>query len=175
MSRFLSLVLRHRPGLIGVELDGAGWVEVDELLLGCQKQGFEIDRSLLAEIVAENDKQRFAFSEDGRRIRASQGHSVAVELDYQALEPPTVLYHGTHRRALPSILREGLRKGQRHAVHLSVELETATRVGSRRGGAVILRVDARGLWQSGQAFYRSANGVWLTEAVPVVFLEVFRE
>ncbi|WP_042420126.1 RNA 2'-phosphotransferase [Streptacidiphilus anmyonensis] len=169
-SKFLSRVLRHDPALIGVRLDQAGWVDVTELLAAAAAHGRRITRAELDRVVAENDKRRFAFSADGRRIRASQGHTVPVELGYQEAAPPTVLFHGTHPAVVSAIWREGLRPMQRHAVHLSTDRETAERVGGRRGRPVVFTVDAAGMADAGFVFQVSANGVWLTERVPPEYL-----
>jgi putative RNA 2'-phosphotransferase len=125
-----------------------------------------LDRATLDRVVGENDKQRFALSADGRRIRASQGHSVAVELGLEPREPPAVLFHGTADRNLDSIRAEGLRPGRRTHVHLSADEATATAVGRRHGRPVVLRVHAGRMHAAGHAFYRSDNGVWLTARVP---------
>lgn len=170
-SKFLSLVLRHRPDAIGIALDDAGWVGVDELLAACARHGQPISPELLRQVVETNDKQRFAFSEDGTRIRASQGHSVQVDLGYEPVEPPEVLYHGTVEKYLPAIRRDGLTRRSRHHVHLSADVATAEAVGERRGDAVILRVRAKAMHDRGMAFFRSANGVWLTDEVPAEFIE----
>ncbi len=174
-SRFLSLVLRHRPEAAGIQLDEAGWVEVSRLLVGLAAAGHPISQKELEHLVRDNDKQRFAFSDDGRRIRANQGHSVEVSLDLKAAIPPQVLYHGTVAKFLEPIFAEGLRAGKRHHVHLSADRHTAFKVGSRRGAAVILEVDARHMSEQGYAFYLSANGVWLTDSVPVAFLKQVSE
>src|SRR5260221_9788530 len=142
LSKFLSLVLRHEPGKVGLTLDAAGWVGVAELLDALARHGRVVSRDKLLEIVATSDKKRFALSDDGERIRASQGHSVEVELGYAPATPPDVLYHGTVERFLASIRQGGLVKGARHHVHLSMDRVTATKVGDRRGEAVILTVDA---------------------------------
>jgi putative RNA 2'-phosphotransferase len=164
-SKRLSYVLRHAPASAGLTLDAAGWADVDALLTAL---GWT--RAELEYVVATNDKRRFAFDETGRRIRASQGHSVAVDLGYVQVVPPPVLFHGTVERSLPAILAEGLRPGRRHAVHLSADAETARRVGARRGGAggevIVLLVDAAAMAAEGAVFTRSANGVWLVDAVP---------
>lgn len=165
-SKFLSLVLRHQPERIGIELDDAGWVDVDALLSACAAHGRRLSRAELDHVVATNNKRRFAYSEDGRRIRASQGHSVAVELGLPATTPPDVLYHGTAAATLPLILRDGLRPMSRQDVHLSADVETAVRVGTRHGRPVVLEVDAAGLAGEGHEFRVSANGVWLTDLVP---------
>lgn len=171
-SKFLSLVLRHRPGLIGIELDPAGWVSVAELLRACREHGRAITADELRRVVAGNDKRRFAFSEDGERIRASQGHSVAVDLGYTPADPPEFLYHGTVEKFLPSIREGGLKKGERHHVHLSPDEETARRVGRRRGRPFVLKVESGRMHRDGHAFFLSANGVWLTDHVPPAYLDL---
>lgn len=175
LSKFLSLVLRHRPGLIGITLDSAGWFGVEELLAATQRHGQPISREQLDEVVAHCEKQRFAFSDDRTRIRASQGHSVDVELGYSPAAPPDLLYHGTVHRFLPSIRAAGLIKGKRHHVHLSRDVETATKVGDRRGKAVILMIDARSMSADGLSFFVSDNGVWLTDHVPPQYITFPRE
>jgi putative RNA 2'-phosphotransferase len=169
-SKLLSLILRHRPETVGVALDAAGWIEVDVLLRALQAHGHRLTRDDLAVAVAGGPKQRFALSDDGLRIRASQGHSVEVELGYQPKPPPAQLYHGTFAGALDAIRQQGLQRMSRHHVHLSADRETATRVGSRRGRPIILVVDAAAMAAAGFAFYLSANGVWLADEVPVRFL-----
>lgn len=166
VSKFLSLVLRHQPSAAGVTLDAGGWVAVDDLLAGCAAAGRAVTRADLEQVIAENDKQRFALSPDGTRIRASQGHTVAVELGLADTEPPAVLYHGTTGRTLPLIMREGLRPMARQDVHLSADVATAVRVGARHGRPVVLEVDAAALAAAGHRFRVSANGVWLTDAIP---------
>jgi putative RNA 2'-phosphotransferase len=161
ISKRLALYLRHAPEQIGLELDEAGWADVDDILAA-----LHFTREQLVEVVATNDKQRFAFSADGRRIRASQGHSVPVELDLPRRTPPAVLYHGTVAKFLDEIMRDGLRPMNRHHVHLSATIETAEKVGARRGRPVILVVDAGAMDAEGTAFWLSANGVWLTAHVP---------
>ncbi|MFN8489087.1 MAG: RNA 2'-phosphotransferase [Caldilineaceae bacterium] len=170
ISKFLSLVLRHQPDKIGITLDKAGWVAVTELLRACQQHGFPITLEELKTVVATSDKQRFAFSEDGTRIRANQGHSVDVELGYQPVTPPAMLYHGTAERFLPSIQQQGLVKGQRHHVHLSADEATAQKVGARHGKPVVLQVQSGLMHRAGCLFYQSENGVWLTAHVPVAYL-----
>jgi putative RNA 2'-phosphotransferase len=170
VSKFLSFVLRHQPEAIGVSLDAAGWVDVDALLRGCAEHGRPITRSELDEIVTTSPKQRFAFSDDGRRIRANQGHSTEVDLGHEPAEPPDVLFHGTVKRLLPSIREKGLLRMDRHHVHLSEDEATARAVGGRRGQPVILRIDARAMREAGHTFFRTPNGVWLTDAVPSSFI-----
>src|SRR5688572_7482852 len=142
VSKFLSLVLRHDPARIGIVLDDAGWTDVSALLAAAAAHGVTITRAELAEVVATSDKQRFALSPDGTRIRANQGHSVEVDLELAAAPPPATLYHGTVDAALPGIREKGLIRGARHHVHLSADLETAKKVGGRRGKPVILTVRA---------------------------------
>jgi putative RNA 2'-phosphotransferase len=170
LSKFLSLVLRHQPQTIGLTLDEAGWVEVDELLRALGRHGHPTDRAQLEQVVAQSDKQRFALSPDGRRIRANQGHSVPVELGYTPQTPPERLYHGTAARNLPAIQAEGLVRGSRHHVHLSPDVDTAYRVGQRHGAPVVLPILAGDMHRQGYPFYQSDNGVWLTEHVPPQFL-----
>lgn len=172
ISKFLSLVLRHEPARIGITLDDAGWVDVDALLAACGAHGVPITRSALTAIVASSDKQRFALSADGQRIRANQGHSVDVDLQLAPAAPPPRLFHGTVAAVLPAIQAQGLLRGQRHHVHLSADVETATRVGSRRGAPVLLTVRAAEMAAAGHVFYRSSNGVWLVDHVPPGFLEL---
>jgi putative RNA 2'-phosphotransferase len=170
-SKFLSLVLRHEPERIGIQLDDAGWTNVESLLAACALHGNPITREQLVEIVRTSDKQRFALSPDGTQIRANQGHSVEVDLKLEPVAPPAVLFHGTVDKYLDSIRAKGLVKGERHHVHLSADTETAGKVGSRRGKPVLLEVRAGAMAAAGHVFYRSANGVWLVDAVPPQFIE----
>ncbi|MER8094372.1 RNA 2'-phosphotransferase [Streptomyces goshikiensis] len=168
VSRYVSKHLRHQPDRIGLVLDAQGWVEIDDLLRAAAAHGFHVSRAELDHVVATNDKKRFAV--EGTRIRASQGHTIAVDLDLPESEPPTYLYHGTVASALDAIHAEGLRPMARHHVHLSPDRETATRVGARRGRPVVLSVDAGAMRAAGHVFRISANGVWLADAVPPEFL-----
>jgi putative RNA 2'-phosphotransferase len=170
-SKFLSLVLRHEPQLVGITLDEAGWVDVDVLLEGCRRKGQAVTRAELEEVVRTSDKQRFALSEDGKRIRANQGHSVPVELGYESAEPPEVLLHGTAEKAIDGIRREGIHKGQRHHVHLSEREDTAGAVGRRHGKLVVFEVAAGRMRRDGFAFFRTPNGVWLVDHVPPEYLK----
>ncbi len=165
-SKFLSLVLRHDPGRIGLELDHAGWASVEQLLRLANESGHPLSPDALHEIVETNEKRRFAFSEDGLRIRASQGHSIGVDLGLEPVEPPEQLYHGTATRNLNSIRRAGLVSGNRQHVHLSADPEAAQRVGSRHGKPVVLVVESGRMQRCGSTFLLSANGVWLTDHVP---------
>ncbi|MCB9230708.1 MAG: RNA 2'-phosphotransferase [Bacteroidia bacterium] len=171
ISKFLSLVLRHDPAKIGLELDPSGWTSVDTLLKKMSASGPKITREMLEHVVATNDKKRFAFSEDGTMIRASQGHSVEVNLGYEAVEPPEFLFHGTVPKFVASIKENGLKAMSRHDVHLSKDRETAVNVGNRRGNALILTVRAGAMHRAGYPFYVSENGVWLTKEVPAEFIE----
>lgn len=164
VSKFLSRHLRHDPGRIGITLDANGWVDVEVLLAACNAHGLAVDAADLERVVAENDKRRFALREG--RIRANQGHTVAVDLGLETLDPPAVLFHGTTGRFLAAIREEGLKPMARHDVHLSPDRETAVRVGSRRGKPVVLAIDAARMAEQGMRFRRSENGVWLTEHVP---------
>jgi len=171
-SKLLSLVLRHRPELIGITLDGAGWASVPDLLDALRRFGEPLSREELTRLVETSDKKRFALDPETDRIRANQGHSVAVDLALTAVEPPPVLYHGTALRFLESIQRQGLLKGERHQVHLHADRKLATAVGGRHGKPVILIVDAAALHKDGATFYVTDNGVWLTETVPPAYFSV---
>jgi putative RNA 2'-phosphotransferase len=171
-SKYLSLVLRHRPEVLGITLDAQGWTDVALLLERLHQNAIPIDQNKLAQIVATNSKKRFAFSDDGTKIRASQGHSVAVDLGYQPTMPPQVLYHGTGEKSLNSILKSGLQKGERHHVHLSADVKTAIKVGQRHGKPVVLHVAAQQMQEEGFLFFISQNGVWLTDYVPAAYLAV---
>jgi len=170
-SKFLSLILRHEPERVGLKLDSAGWVSVSELLEAVNRHGLSLSIEQLKEIVATNDKRRFAFSEDGLKIRASQGHSLNVDLQYQPEVPPEFLYHGTPEKFVKSIRATGLSKGERHDVHLSRDAATAIRVGQRRGKPVVLKVLAVDMHRAGHVFRRAANNVWLVDFVPAEFIE----
>jgi putative RNA 2'-phosphotransferase len=171
ISKFLSLVLRHQPQFIGLQLDANGWADVGALLQGCADKDVQFTLEQLREIVATNPKQRFALSQDGGRIRANQGHSVEVELALRPQQPPGQLYHGTVEKNLEGIRKNGLQKMGRHHVHLSADRATAQLVGSRRGQPVVLIIKAAQLWAAGHLFYLSDNGVWLTDAVPPAYIE----
>ncbi|AQS64668.1 putative RNA 2'-phosphotransferase [Rhizobium rhizogenes] len=174
-SKFLSYVLRHAPESIGLTLDAQGWADVADLLAKANASGTPLDEAGLFSVVAESDKKRFTLSEDGRRIRAAQGHSVKVDLGQPPVEPPPQLYHGTATRFLEPILREGLRPGERQQVHLSADRKTAIAVGQRHGKPVVLIVDAGRMFADGYSFYRADNGVWLTDAVPFSYLAEFED
>lgn len=170
LSKFVSLVLRHQPQQYGLALDEHGWAQIDDLIAAANRAGVPLTHESLREVVAQNDKQRFAISENGRAIRARQGHSVNVDLELSPLEPPPQLYHGTAERFVPSIRAQGLLRRSRQYVHLSSDVATATRVGRRHGKAVVLTVESGAMHRDGYRFYRSENGVWLVDSVPVAYL-----
>jgi putative RNA 2'-phosphotransferase len=170
-SKFLSLVLRHRPETIGIELDESGWVKVETLLDAMQKHRKPISRENLNQVVTTNDKQRFEFSADGHSIRARQGHSLNVDLGYKAARPPEFLVHGTPQQFVASIQATGLKKQQRHHVHLHENKTTAIQAGGRRGKPVLLNILASKMHAAGHEFFVTENGVWLTDHVPVEFIE----
>ena len=170
LSRYLSLILRHHPEVIGISLDAHGWADVDELIAGiAQKKKF--NREILEEIVRTDKKQRYSFSEDGTKIRANQGHSVQVDLELQPIEPPDLLWHGTAEKYADSIEKTGLKPGSRMYVHLSPDIETAVTVGKRHGSPIVYEVKSGQMHRDGFSFYRTVNGVWLTHNVPKVYLE----
>ena len=170
ISKFLSLILRHQPEVIGITLDENGWTDVDELIAKMNAKGHRISFDQLEEVVITNDKQRFAFSEDYNKIRASQGHSVNISLGLDPQEPPAYLYHGTVAKFLDSIRKEGLQRMSRQHLHLSRDRETAVKVGRRRGAPVILNINSGAMHKDGYLFYLSDNGVWLTDHVPAKYI-----
>lgn len=165
-------MLRHHPGKIGLTLDDQGWADVDELLAQANQHGMTLTRPLLHEVVAQNDKQRFAFNADTTRIRANQGHSIKIDLGLEPVIPPEQLYHGTSTRFLESIRQKGLLRGKRDYVHLSPDELTARKVGARHGEPIVLAVKAGQMHAAGFTFYRAANGVWLTQHVPNQYLVI---
>jgi putative RNA 2'-phosphotransferase len=170
ISKFLSQILRHRPDKIGLSLDENGWADVAALLEKVAEKGTVIDRKTLQMVVDTNDKKRFAFSDDGLRIRASQGHSIDIDLDLKPQAPPETLFHGTAESSLKSIRREGLLPMRRQHVHLSKDLETAQKVGGRHGKVVVLTINTGEMARQQYKFYLSDNSVWLTDSVPVSFI-----
>lgn len=171
ISKFMSLVLRHKPETIGLALNENGWADIQEMIDKMNATGAEVDFELIQTVVETNDKKRFAFNEDQTMIRASQGHSVEVDLELTELQPPELLYHGTIQESVDLIRTEGLKKMSRQHVHLSKDKETAHKVGSRRGKPVILVVRAAAMHAAGHSFYLSANEVWLTDEVPVQYIQ----
>jgi putative RNA 2'-phosphotransferase len=170
VSKYLSLHLRHEPEKLGLTLQPGGWVEVETLLDACRRHSCPLTRDELNEVVANNDKKRFAFDDSGSRIRVSQGHSVEIDLQLESAVPPDVLYHGTATKSLESVLAKGLEKMARHHVHLSKTPEEARKVGARHGKPVVLVVDAAAMHKAGILFFVSANAVWLTDEVPPQYL-----
>jgi putative RNA 2'-phosphotransferase len=170
-SKFLSLVLRHEPERVGLKLDEAGWVAVEDLLQAVNRHGVALSLDQLRHVVETNSKKRFAFSDDGLRIRASQGHSIEVDLQYPPQTPPDFLYHGTATRFLDAIRKDGLKKMDRHDVHLSAETKVTLQVGGRHGKPVLLTIRAGDMHRAGHVFRCSANGVWLVDHVPPQFIE----
>jgi len=170
LSRFLSLILRHKPDAIGLELDSQGWANIEQLIDKAHAAGTTFDRTELLHVVETSDKKRFSVSADRLRIRAAQGHSVSVELGLSSKVPPPVLFHGTATRFVEAILQQGLKPQARQQVHLSLDKETARRVGERHGKPHIFEVDALAMHARGFQFYLADNGVWLTDRVPPEFL-----
>ncbi len=166
-SKFLSLILRHKPQIVGLELDEHGWADVAELI----RRVKNLDMATLEQIVAQDEKRRYSFSADKKLIRANQGHSIAVDVELAELEPPKILYHGTGEKSAASIKVQGLLKMSRLYVHLSSDVETAEKVGQRHGKPKIFRVESLKMFGDGYKFFRSVNGVWLTEHVPAKYLK----
>lgn len=173
ISKFLSLVLRHDPASIGLELDEQGWASVADLLAKIRTKGYHLNLEGLMYLVENNSKKRFAFSDDFKRIRANQGHSVTVDLGYKKQIPPPILFHGTAEKHLTSIQKEGIKKMNRHHVHLSQDVATAQKVGMRHGKPIILVIDTEKMDNQGFDFYLSDNLVWLTDFVPAEFVKVY--
>ena len=170
LSKFISLILRHKPEVIGISLDDHGWAIVDELLAGIRRTRL-INMEILEEIVRADEKQRYTFNEDHTRIRANQGHSIQVDVELEEEEPPEYLFHGTGRKYVEFIDHIGLIPKSRLYVHLSGDQETAMKVGKRHGGAIVYQVAAGAMARDGHKFWRSANGVWLTKRVLPEYLE----
>ena len=169
-SRFLSLILRHKPEKVGISLDEHGWANVADLIRGMRAAGHPISKTTLEEIVITDDKQRYSFDKYKTRIRANQGHSIPVDVELEEAVPPEYLWHGTGKKYIDSIYDMGLVSKSRLYVHLSADEETAVSVGKRHGDVVLFRIDAREMHEHGHKFYLSKNGVWLTKHVPVIYL-----
>lgn len=169
LGKFLAYVLRHHPEAVGIALDAHGWADVDALIEGIARTR-PFDREMLEEIVRTDEKQRYALSADGCKIRASQGHSIAVDLEMKAQQPPDVLWHGSATRFHDSIMKQGLQRMGRQYVHLSGDCATAVKVGARHGTPIVYQVLSREMYADGYPFYRAENGVWLTEQVPAAYL-----
>ncbi len=175
VSKYLSKYLRHQPERLGLKLLSGGWVAIEDLLAACLANNFPITRTELDEVVANNDKKRFSYDPTGKLIRANQGHTVEIDLKLAPILPPQILYHGTATKSIDSILEKGLLKMSRHHVHLSLDKETARRVGMRHGRPLILAIDSLIMHEDGHTFYRSDNGVWLVDNVPPKYITVLNE
>lgn len=173
-SKYISLILRHKPEVINISLDEHGWANVDELIRGVSKT-YPIDMKILEDIVVSDEKQRYSFNDDKTLIRANQGHSIPVDVELNEVEPPDILYHGTGEKYVSSIDLEGLIPKSRLYVHLSFDIDTAINVGKRHGKPVIYKVFSQKMTKNGYIFYRSVNGVWLTKKVPIEYLEKMTE
>lgn len=172
LSKFISLILRHSPQTIGLALDPDGWVDTQALLAGISKTGkYQITMPILEEIVRTDQKQRYDFNEDHSRIRANYGHSIPVKIIYPEKEPPEFLYHGTAERFADSIREKGILPMNRQYVHLSIDIETASVVGTRHGKLYIFRIPAREMHLKGYRFYQAPNGIWLADSIPPNFLQ----
>ena len=170
ISKYIALILRHKPEAIGITLDEHGWANVDELIAGVNKTQ-PLTMALLDEIVRTDDKQRFSFNEDKTKIRANQGHSIPVDVELEELEPPEYLWHGTGEKYCESIEQNGLIAKTRLYVHLSKDMETAVKVGTRHGRPIVYRVCSGQMYRDGYRFFRSVNGIWLIKYVPAVYLQ----
>ena len=170
VSRYISLILRHKPEVVGLKLDEHGWVNVDQLIEGVSRK-YMINRSILEEIVETDNKQRYSFNTDKTKIRANQGQSVNVDVELEEHQPPEILWHGTDKKFVDAINEQGLIPKSRLYVHLSKDPETARQVGARHGESVLYIVSAGQMFRDGYKLYLSKNGVWLTKEVPVKYLE----
>ncbi|MDU1891779.1 MAG: RNA 2'-phosphotransferase [Dysgonomonas sp.] len=172
IGKFLSLVLRHEPQKIGIELDENGWADVSELIVKCARKNIRFNMKELEEIVVTNDKKRYSFNEDKTKIRANQGHSINIDLGLTPVEPPEFLFHGTAERSYASIMEDGIKRVSRQHVHLSKDKETAHKVGSRHGRPIILTILSGQMYRDGFEFFVSENGVWLTDYVEAKYISV---
>ncbi|EGT4846882.1 TPA: RNA 2'-phosphotransferase [Clostridioides difficile] len=173
LSIFISLILRHKPEIIGIKLDDYGYADVNELIEKINNTGRNINIEILEQIVKEDNKQRYSFNEDRSKIRANQGHSINIDVELKELEPPEYLYHGTATRFLDNIKNEGIIKQSRLYVHLSRDIDTAIKVGKRHGTPVILKINTGKMYENGYKFYLSENNVWLCEYIPFKYVEIF--
>lgn len=171
ISRYMSLILRHKPEVIGISLDKHGWAVVDDLINGIAKNNEGFNMAILKEIVETDNKQRYSFNDDKTLIRANQGHSIPVDVELEEKEPPRFLYHGTGEKYVSSILEQGLIPKSRLYVHLSKDIETAKNVGRRHGKEVVYKIEAHEMYQDGYKFYLSVNGVWLAKGVPLQYMQ----
>lgn len=172
LSRFISMILRHGPEIIDIELDEHGWCNVEELVKKMNAYGKKISKKVLEEIVAEDSKQRYSFNEDYTKIRANQGHSINVNIEFNEEIPPEFLYHGTVGKYLNLIFANGIKKMKRQFVHLSSDIETAKSVGKRRGTPIVIKINSAAMFKDGYIFYKSKNNVWLTEFVPREYISI---
>ena len=172
ISRYMSLILRHKPEVIGISLDEHGWAVVEDLINGIARNNEGFNMEMLEEIVKTDNKQRYSFNEDKTLIRANQGHSIPVDVELEEKEPPEFLYHGTGEKYVSSINAQGLIPKSRLYVHLSKDTDTAKNVGRRHGKEVVYKVAAYKMYQDGYKFYLSVNGVWLTKKVPIEYLQI---
>ena len=175
ISKYISLILRHKPEAIGITLDEHGWANVEELLAGMNHAGTAIDMALLQKIVAEDEKRRYSFNEDMTLIRANQGHSIPVDVELEEVAPPDILYHGTGEKYVDYIDVQGLIPKSRLYVHLSGDKDTAVKVGQRHGKPVVYVIESGKMYKDGFKFFRSVNGVWLTKEVPVRYMQKIGE
>jgi putative RNA 2'-phosphotransferase len=176
ISKFLSLVLRHSPQTIHLSIDKNGWADVDELILNANKyKNMRLNIDLVKTVVETNDKQRFIISDDGKRIRANQGHSIPIDLGLENKVPPDILYHGTASRFLDSIMKDGINPMSRQYVHLSQTKETASTVGKRHGEPIVLLIDTKNMYEEGYKFFLSENNVWLVDKVPAKYIKLLGE
>lgn len=174
-SKFLSLILRHKPEEINLSLDGNGWVNVDLLIKGMNSQKDVMSKEILDSILESDSKGRYEYNDDETKVRARQGHSIKVDLGFKKVKAPDKLFHGTVEKAYKLIINEGLKSMARHHVHLSEDLDTAVSVGSRRGDAIVLVIDSKSMQEDGYDFFISNNGVWLCEDVPIKYISLLDE
>lgn len=174
VSKFISLVLRHKPQEANLVLDKFGYARTSELVAGVKKKYPEFNKDILIKIVETDEKQRYSFKDNGKLIRANQGHSFPVDLGLEAQQPPLLLFHGTSTKYLDSIMEKGIISKSRQYVHLSKDVDTAHTVGLRHGaGTVILVVSAEQMWKDGYKFFLSDNGVWLVDEVPTKYFTLY--
>jgi putative RNA 2'-phosphotransferase len=169
LSKYLSLILRHRPEKIKLQLDKNGWASVESLLEKVNASHVQFNKAELDFVVENNNKKRFSYNYNQTKIRANQGHSIDIELGYAPVEPPETLFHGTAKQFLTNIKAQGLQKMNRHHVHLSADKDTAINVGQRHGVVTVLTVQSKAMYDAGYEFFLSTNGVWLTDHVPVEY------
>lgn len=169
ISKHLSFLLRHDKETVSPEKSVEGWVEVSEIL-----NKLKITPILLDKIVAEDKKQRYSYSSDKKFIRANQGHSIeGINPGLTEKDPPEYLWHGTSlRNWTEHICSEGLKPMSRLMVHLSLDESTALTVGARHGRPIALKVHSGEMFKEGYKFFISENNVWLTNKVPVEYLEM---